>query len=258
MDTLIFNGILSSDFGIYIIGSNDVTAPEFDYESIGVPGQTRDIQDSNRRLKNKDVIYHCVCFHNADAAIPRYISMLMIDNMYKQIEDSIHPEYYKIGTFCGGTQPQFYGSKETATFDLAFDCDPRKFLVGFDEYEDLALDTYVLLEYGGTGVYCNPVFLLKNINKVESFYKNSESDSSYVLYSTIVTINAQTTLYYDTETRYAYFGYNSRESYISQRSLAQPVIPLNKLNRYATYLKVTPIDGASNPSASMATRKYIL
>ena len=48
METLTFNGILSSDFGIYVIGNNDATAPEFDYESIAVPGATRDIHDSNR------------------------------------------------------------------------------------------------------------------------------------------------------------------------------------------------------------------
>ena len=255
METLTFNGILSSDFGIYVIGNNDATAPEFDYESIAVPGATRDIHDSNRRLKNKDVIYHCVCFNNADTAIPGFISALMASNMYKRIEDTIHPEYYKIGTFYGGTQPQFRGSKEVATFDLAFDCDPRKFLIGYDEYENLALDSYVLLGSENAGVYYNPIFLLKNIQKVECFYKNAESDPSYSVYGTIVSINGETTLYYDTETRYAYYGSSSRDLYIAQRSLATPVIPSHT---YATYLKVTAISGAASPSASVATRKYTL
>ena len=128
-------------------------------------------------------------------------------------------------------------------------------LVGYDEYENLALDSYVLFGSENAGIYYNPIFLLKNIQKVECFYKNAESDPYYSVYGTIVSINAETTLYYDTETRYAYYGSSSRDLYIAQRSLATPVIPSHT---YATYLKVTAISGAASPSASVATRKYTL
>lgn len=265
MDTFTFNGYSSASYNIYVIGTNDAELPDFDYSARSIEGLTRDMHTSNKRLKNKNVVYHCFCTQNAAENVSRFLGILMSDSIYGKIEDTIHPEYYKVGTYAGGTTPKFYGSNDVSTFDLIFDCDPRKFLknngdyTGEDKYSgdtfvDMVVGSnfYVYNEYN-KGIYINPIFYLSGISYVSlSWIKDGNSWTTF----TVVNINDDTALYYDTETKFAYNASgNSMESHIYSRSWNTPVVPPNP---YSLRFKAYALSGAENPVAKVALREYIL
>lgn len=255
MNTLTFNGILSSDYGIYVIGNNDAEVPEFDYESVDIPGMTRAFHQSNKRLKNKLVVYHCFCTQNSAEMVPRFCSAMLSANIYQKITDTIHPEYYKMGTYFGGTQPQFRNSKDVATFDLIFDCDPRKFLVGGDTFQTVTIGQDFELTNARLGLFYNPVLRVNGISSVAVYRQITQSSSS--TYFILVLYDDAPELYFDTETKYAYYGSNSRDQYVNSFYMGDPVIQ-RPGSDYKVFLRFNARSGASNPSASVALREYIL
>ena len=256
METLTFNGILSSDFGIYVIGNNDAEVPEFDYESTDIPGVFKAFHQSNKRYKNKQVVYHCMCKQDASNKISQFCGAMLADGIYQRITDTIHPEYYKIGTFIGGTQPRFYGSKDVATFDLLFDCDPRKFLVGGDTFQTVTIGQDFELTDARPGLFYNPVFKVKGIISVQ-FRRQLIDGNDWATYYLFSVNDDAPELYFDTETKYAYYGTSNRDEYVYGIYARTPML-LPGPNDYKVFLRFTQQTGVSNASASVALREYIL
>lgn len=129
---LVYGGVSSAQYGIYIADVNDDDMPSRDYSAISVPGRSRDIHFDNGRYANIDRTYKCAAYsmegQRADERASAYIAKLMRLSGYQRIEDTLHPEYYKLGEFKGGTKPELAMDKNAASFDLAFDCDARKYL----------------------------------------------------------------------------------------------------------------------------------
>lgn len=269
MDTFTFNGKSSASYNIYVIGTNDAELPDYDYNSEVIEGRIRDFHINNKRLKNKNVIYHCICTQNAAENVSRFLGILMSDNIYGKIEDTIHPEYYKVGTYAGGITPKFYGSNDVSTFDLIFDCDPRKFLKGNasnvseytgdgkyvgDEFINISVGSLTRLQNMRNGVYHNPVFYLENIQRVEVIWKKTSSSSEVT--DSIVATNEAAALFYDTETKYAYSASgDSREDKIYSRLFRQYIIPPDC---YRVYIKPVQRPNTSSAVAKVALREYIL
>lgn len=264
MDTFTFNGCLSSSYNVFVIGTSDSELPVYDYNVESIEGVTRDIHISNKRLKNKDVVYHCLCTQNAAENVSRFLGLLMMDNIYGKLEDTIHPEYYKMGTYAGGTKQRFYGSNDVSTFDVIFNCDPRKFLINNGEYTrngrytgdtfvDMPVGSWFYLYNENAGIYFNPVFYLSHIESVQL-----REERGYAQYytSTIVDISGDTTLYYDTDSKLAYSeNGTSMESAIYSRSWKYPVIQTKGVN---LSLRANAYSGATEPVAKVAIREYLL
>lgn len=149
---LIYGGVDSGDFGIYVVDVNDSDMPLRDYSVFSIPGKTRDLHYDNVRYNNIDRIYKCIVFslggRKASEIVTDYISRIMPIKGYQRIEDSIHQEYYKMGEYRGGTVPNLSSSKDGAEFELAFDCDPRKYLRTGEEEVSLSAGTTALFNPG--------------------------------------------------------------------------------------------------------------
>ena len=257
METLTFNGVLSSDYGIYVIGNNDATVPEYDYESVDIPGVTRAFHQSNKRFRNKEVVYHCICKQEAAEKVPLFCGAIMqYDNIYKRLTDTIHPEYYKIGTFVGGTQPKFYGSNDVATFDLIFDCDPRKYLLSGETFIDLTPETRYVLTNARRGLYYNPLFYVSGISQIR-VYRQQVAGGSLSYYTLAVFEDDAPALYFDTETKYAYTSSSNADKYVVNMDFKLPQIRYPGVD-YEVSLYTITISGASNPFAKVALREYML
>jgi phage-related protein len=160
-DILVVGGVSTSGKGIYVLDSNDETMPERDYEPVSVPGKSGDLHFSNNRYLNKEITYKCVCMGNAKQTVPAICSELLAQSGYVRIEDTLNPEYYKIGEFRGGTVPEFASCKDAARFDLLFDCKPQKWLKSGENEVSVAsggtltnptfYPAYPLLEITGSG-----------------------------------------------------------------------------------------------------------
>lgn len=149
---LSYGGVDSVDYGVYVIDVNDADMPRRDYTSYSIPGRSRDLHFDNGRYENIDRVYQCILHSHAgvdaDDIINEYLASIIRLKGYQRIEDTLHPDYYKIGEYRGETSPVFSEAKHGIRFDLAFDCDSRKYLLSGETETTLASGTRTVINPG--------------------------------------------------------------------------------------------------------------
>lgn len=130
---LIIGGIQSASYGVYALDCNDASIPKRDYTAYSVPGRSRDIHYDNGRFENIQRTYHCYVADNGNVKsrdmFLSFLAAVIRLKGYQRITSPMHPEHYKMGEFIGQTEPEFDAVRGFAVFDLAFDCDARKYLL---------------------------------------------------------------------------------------------------------------------------------
>lgn len=124
----IYNGIHSSDYGCYIDSWNKDDAPERVVENVAVPGRNGTVTIDGGRYENIVVPYKV--FIDADFAmrIPELKGRLLADSGYHRLEDTIHPEEYRMAKCVSGLSATESQERKKGYFDLKFDCMPQRFL----------------------------------------------------------------------------------------------------------------------------------
>jgi len=134
-------GVLSTDYNIFVLGVDDANIPVRDYSAYSIPGRSRDLHYDNGRFENIDRTYHlyarAIGSVLAEDAVMAFCAELMQLKGYQRIGDSIHPDYFKLGEFRGGVEPQFSPREDGVRFDLTFDCDARKYLTSGETEIDI-------------------------------------------------------------------------------------------------------------------------
>lgn len=265
------NGVLSSDYGIYVLRTNDEDFPERDYESVEIPNRTGNLILDNGRWKNKNIVYNCVCLDNPSLNVPRFIGVFTKAGTDVRIEDTIHPDYMKLGKFKGGTQPKFKPYKTAATFDLVFDCDPRKWDIsnasaGYDVWYDLTTGSSIRFDtsaYYWSAKHIAPRFQLRELGTLEFGYGDSDTYGEGVTWRTIVELNRRVAaqIIYDTETLHAYVLSTgaSIDDAIDNRYVPQigdSVCPIEKGKYF--YIRNSVYSGATAPSLKINMRAFAL
>ena len=59
MNYFIYNGIKSSDLGVYIQSKNAFSSPKYDASFVSIPGRNGDLISSNGRYLNSSISYTC-------------------------------------------------------------------------------------------------------------------------------------------------------------------------------------------------------
>lgn len=125
---LTFDGKSSRDFEVWISGSGTFDAPERDVESIEIPGRNGDLHIDNGRFRNIPIKYPAFITkdfrHNFDA----FKEYMLSQRGYKRLEDSYNPEYYRMAAYKNAISPEMAPLNRAGSFDIIFDCDPRRFL----------------------------------------------------------------------------------------------------------------------------------
>lgn len=124
-----FNGINSTDYGIYISGSGTFNAPEMDITTIEIPGRNGDLTISNNRFKNITVEYPAFIrkqFRNNSAAAKQW---LLNQSGYCILTDTYHPEFFRKARFTGPMDFETRFLNYSAEFTISFNCMPQRWLV---------------------------------------------------------------------------------------------------------------------------------
>ena len=125
----IFNGRSSEDFGLILSGIGTFASTSRDISSVSVPGRNGDLLIDNGRYHNVELTY--------EAAIPRQFRRrfdefrpFMLSSLgYRRLEDTYHPDEYRMARFAGNLSPEMVGAAFIAgRFDLVFDCKPQRFI----------------------------------------------------------------------------------------------------------------------------------
>lgn len=132
-NNLIFGGVSAKDYGIYISGEGVYNAPVRDVELVTVPGRNGVLTIDHGRYENIEIEYPAFCFATSQAEFRRkiatYRNAVLSQVGYQRIEDTYHPEEYRLGVYSNGleTEPVMYG--RATEFTLKFNCKPQRFLL---------------------------------------------------------------------------------------------------------------------------------
>lgn len=136
---LIFNGKNILDFQCYVSGGGIFGSPDWDYDTIKIPGRDGDVLVSNKRMNQGTIAYDAFI---VDDFVENYDAMrdfLLQDGEYHKLEDTYHPDSFVWARFNGNFDPETYQRNEGGAFKLEFSCIPRRYLRSGDEpieYDD--------------------------------------------------------------------------------------------------------------------------
>ena len=123
-----YNGKSTADFGIYISGEDTWKKPAPDLERTEIPGRNGDLVSTNRRYKNIDIEYHAGIIRDFDTNYSGFTNFLLSSPGYHRLEDSYHPEVYRMGVMESSFEPEMAVANKAGKFNVRFSCKPQMFL----------------------------------------------------------------------------------------------------------------------------------
>lgn len=206
-NVLIFGGVSTEDYGSYglvVEGSGDYSAPKRAVETIEIPGRNGAFQLDKGYYENIEVEYNIVVKDATQAdfrdAIDSYRNAIVSQIGYQRLEDTYHPNEYRMAMYAGGLDedPAFHGNG--AIFKVKFDCKPQRFLTSGeteitvtsgDEITNPTLfDASPLLEVSGYGsLKVGDVEIILSDEAVGDVYVNNAQKASFPANLTLPSVN---------------------------------------------------------------------
>ena len=208
---LIMDSVDSRTMGLYINGVDTFGAPAREVSTIQIPGRNGDLIVKADRLQNYDLTYSAFIYRNFDANIAALRAFLLSKTSYFRLEDTYHPDEYRMAYYRGPFTPAVNQRLNAAKFDLVFNVKPQRFLKSGETYQSLSSSSIItnptlfpskpLCECTGNGT-----LMLPNHRNIA------------------VTNNANRTVYIDCDTMECYTGSSSRNADVTFSSSDIPVL----------------------------------
>lgn len=125
---IVYNGKSFLDFGVFISGTGTYDAPERDQTKIEIAGRNGDLTIDNGRYKNIEIKYPAFVISNFSENIEALRNFLLTQKGYVRLEDTYHPDEFRLGKISGGFTTKPVAQLIAGEFDLVFDCYPQRFL----------------------------------------------------------------------------------------------------------------------------------
>lgn len=139
---MVFDGIDAKDHGILISGEGAFNAPPRVYEMVEVPGRNGAVAIDQGRYENIEVTYPAAVWGEDQQAfrekLAAYRSEMASRIGYKRLEDTYHPDEYRLGIFREAVEVEPSGYNTAGEFDIVFDCKPQRFLKSGEDQIDLS------------------------------------------------------------------------------------------------------------------------
>lgn len=202
--SITWNGFSSTDFGVYVSGTNAHNAAEADVTAYEVPGRNGNLIISNNRYKNIEVSYPA--FIPASFAVNEQgiRNWLRQTGHYLELRDTYDTTHFRLAHPVG--ELVFTPARpNAANFEIVFDCDPRRFLNSGDTDVEI-LNGYDDSLENPTQYTARPFFTVEGVtNGLEIEVADSTSSKVYTLtatddYSGTVVIDSETQNIYNPST----------------------------------------------------------
>lgn len=128
MHIFIYNGKSSQDFGLVISGEDVWGKAKPVITRTSVPGRNGDLLTSNHCFSNVDITYHVGIRDHFAIRFDALMDHLLSDPGYHRLEDSYHPEHFRIAVMESQVSPKPGVLNRSGTIDLKFSCKPQLFL----------------------------------------------------------------------------------------------------------------------------------
>lgn len=156
-DFFIFGGVNSLDYGVLLDGSGTTAAPERDVTTVTIPGRNGDLLVDSGRWKNTTVSYPCTIAREFEGRFAAFKQALLAEGGYKRLEDTLHPDEYRLAYLAGPLAPETIPYNRAGTFALDFSCKPQRFLKSGEDTLTVASGGKL---YNPTGCAALPLILL--------------------------------------------------------------------------------------------------
>lgn len=132
-NSFIYGSVVSSDYDVWLLNAKLDSGTKREYEKVSIAGRSGDLHIDKKKYSNVTLIYQCAIIAKGADRLSRFQAALLAEGGNMRISDTIHPEYFRKGTFKGEIQPRISRNRELAVFDLEFDCAPQRWLVSGEE-----------------------------------------------------------------------------------------------------------------------------
>lgn len=127
-----FDGIDAKDHGILISGEGTFDAPARVYEMVEVPGRNGAVAIDQGRYENIEITYPAGVWGEDPQTfrerLAAYRSELGARIGYKRLEDTYHPDEFRMGIFSDAIEVEPSGYNTAGKFEVVFNCKPQRFL----------------------------------------------------------------------------------------------------------------------------------
>lgn len=125
---LLIDGKPTKDFGVYLSGDGTFKAAEKNLEEFTIPGRNGTFHYKSSTYKNVIVPYDCFIFKDFKRNVAALRSFLLSREGYVRIEDTHHPDEFRMGIYHEEFAPDVFVDLTAAQFTLNFDCKPERWL----------------------------------------------------------------------------------------------------------------------------------
>lgn len=131
-----FDGEVSTDYGVQILGEGVFNAPEREVEMINIPGRNGAFALDKRRFENIEVVYPANIIADSTAdfadAVSDLRNMLCSRRGYCRLSDDYHPNEYRMAVYKSGLEVDERVLR-AGEFEIAFDCMPQRYLLSGEQ-----------------------------------------------------------------------------------------------------------------------------
>ena len=146
MHIFLYNVTSSQDVVLILSGEDTWKKSMPDVERMQIPGRNGDLILSNHRYNNVELTYHVGIKRNFSQNFTAFMNFLLREPGYHRLEDSYHPEYYRMAVLDKEISPKLAFQNYSWSFDLVFSCMPQQYLKSGERLQVLT----------GSGTVFNP------------------------------------------------------------------------------------------------------
>ena len=132
LNHLTYDGVDSSDFGVFISGDGAFDAPARRGEVISIPGRNGSLFMDEGVFENITVEYPAFIGSGYEqifrSALGSLRSELTSRGGYKKLTDTYHPDEFRLGVYRSGLEVDPKAITRAGEFTMKFDCKPQRFL----------------------------------------------------------------------------------------------------------------------------------
>lgn len=130
---LMFGGLKSLDYFVWIDGGGTYGAPRRSVEYVSVPGRNGDLIIDGGKWDNIEITYNAFIPKKFPQKINDFRMAMCRKIGYQRLEDTYHPDEYRLASFEGALEPVTTQWNRGGTFDLVFNCKPQRYLKSGEE-----------------------------------------------------------------------------------------------------------------------------
>lgn len=167
---LIYNGRPTTEFDTYVSGDGSFSSPERALEVQEIPGRNGDLIFDEGRYKNLQITYEswilCDTKEEFEAKFKDLVNHLSSDFGYHKLEDTYHPDSYRMAYFNGPLAINEMIELRAGTFTLTFTARPQRYLKSGEIPKTFESGSTAAI-YNPTKFYSSPILRIYGTGEVK-------------------------------------------------------------------------------------------